>query len=416
MVQHIYRYAHGTKPIYIYRCVHVCSYRYIYIYTPLKYVFTLISLYFLFYKTQIQLHQHSRIRCWAVPAPFVSKHIKTPWNSCHNFWFHRKTAVCEALVSKPPGRQPWWSKCIVTERNVCDSDALAADFLSAVLRCQDLSQISLHISQNANIKVQLRTRLIAVRYTVFAFTSVTVTGLAFVAAGWRCEVITIGACIGFHAMRLILRDAFFRSASSANALLKRKVVETWQQRPIWGPWQSDWSSLILTEEHYLLSAACWQTEICLWLMRIHSRSLKNTPTFSQRPSICRKKWSQGSKSNGVQRFTISRSALPMTSEAIHAFGCSYFSSLDLPDLALGIPSTYKERWGSNLQHTSIRFSFHEVCERCFSIVGIASLWGWDRRPCCASRWDLWPNKGRYDARNWSRHTWTGWNTVYICIL
>ena len=30
-------------------------------------------------------------------------------------------------------------------------------------------------------------------------------------------------------MRLILRDAFFRSASgSANALLKRKVAETWE--------------------------------------------------------------------------------------------------------------------------------------------------------------------------------------------
>lgn len=37
--------------------------------------------------------------------------------------------------------------------------------------------------------------------------------------------ITICSCIGFHALRLILRDAFFRSASSANALLKRKVAE-----------------------------------------------------------------------------------------------------------------------------------------------------------------------------------------------
>ena len=168
-------------------------------------------------------------------------------------------------------------------------------------------------------------------------------------AGWRCEAITICSCIGFHALRLILRDAFFRSASSANALLKRKVAETWQlKRPIWGSSHSDWSSLILTEEHYLLSAACRQTEICLWLTRIHLKSLKKTPTFSQRPSICRKKWSQGSKSNRVQRFTLSRSpALPMICEAIHAFGCSYFSSLDLADLASRIPSTYKEKWGES---------------------------------------------------------------------
>eukprot|EP00435_Cladocopium_sp_Y103_P036799 s939_g9.t1 len=41
--------------------------------------------------------------------------------------------------------------------------------------------------------------------------------------------ITICSCIGFHALRLLLRDAFFRSASSANALLKRKVAEA-------GPW------------------------------------------------------------------------------------------------------------------------------------------------------------------------------------
>ena len=39
------------------------------------------------------------------------------------------------------------------------------------------------------------------------------------------EAITICSCIGFHALRLLLRDAFFRSASSANALLKRKVAD-----------------------------------------------------------------------------------------------------------------------------------------------------------------------------------------------
>jgi len=43
--------------------------------------------------------------------------------------------------------------------------------------------------------------------------------------GFSAEAITICSCIGFHALRLILRDAFFRSASSANALLKRKVAE-----------------------------------------------------------------------------------------------------------------------------------------------------------------------------------------------
>ena len=38
-------------------------------------------------------------------------------------------------------------------------------------------------------------------------------------------MMTLCSLIGFHALRLMLRDAFFRSASTSQALLKRKVAE-----------------------------------------------------------------------------------------------------------------------------------------------------------------------------------------------